>query len=163
MKLKHAEVAFAKLATAIQLLDDLTDWQEDLDTGNLTFPLTFTLERATGSHSKQNLFRSARRNAHDKILLSMVQTGAIEETLTFAIEALKKAAASIRAVGRTGDGVLTHRYVDALISNCQYARTAIARYRLNLRDRSDSRNTLRNNANVLAAIRRTLQVVAQKS
>lgn len=164
--LKEVDRAFEKLATGIQLLDDLTDWRDDFDVGNLTVPITLSALRQRNKSYKRQYKQATRLQEQDAVMFSMIQTKAIEDTLAFAIAALRKALSFVNAVtNRNGNGLLTRNYVAQLITDAEYAMSVITECRIQVGEVLRKRPHLSCSeiTQHLMRVRRALYVVAQKS
>lgn len=100
-------------ASGIQLLDDLNDWEEDYQSGQLTFPLTYAGEAT--SHFPQF---GAPDYTSDRALLQLLRTGAIAHTLRAAIIAFDRSLHELNTQpARSGSTM--HRYIAALKNDCE--------------------------------------------
>lgn len=128
--LQTVKRAFHRLATAIQLLDDLTDWEEDLEMRNHTLPLTIERLRCSETHSYP---KREEPRKHDEVFLSMVKSRAVEDTLAFAIRSLTSALKCIEAIVKSnGYGVLTKRYVEQIRKDATYAKRVVRQCRIEI-------------------------------
>lgn len=117
--------AIDDFCTAIQLLDDITDWEEDLLAGNFTMPLTLV---------QQRLFAYGITNAlepgglsKDEILVAMIATGALEETLDNSIQRLSSPQFYSRTNGT--DASETGQFLSRLRDNCHWCCEILAEAR----------------------------------
>lgn len=97
------------LGTAMQLLDDLGDWEEDWRSGNYTLPLTVTLAKLSDigiGVDEQRLLTS------QTLLTGLVLSGALEQTLARSMQAL---ATCVSQLGPERD-TPTHQMLTNLIS-----------------------------------------------
>ena len=88
LRREHLFSIFEDFAIALQLLDDLCDWQEDADILSMTFPLTVAAERAP---SVLKIFKEDKSEEKWEVFLTLIQTGAIQETLQTALTSLESA------------------------------------------------------------------------
>lgn len=75
--------AFDEIVTGLQLLDDVTDWEEDLVAGNMTLPLTLASVRFGAELSP--------KKGHNDLLAGLIRSGALAKTLTVAVAKLSSA------------------------------------------------------------------------
>ena len=75
--------AFDQLVIGLQLLDDITDWREDLAARNMTLPLTIASARFGTELTV--------KKSHADLLSALVRSGALENTLRQAVAKLRSA------------------------------------------------------------------------
>lgn len=80
-------MAIDYLNTGIQLLDDITDWEDDWRKGNFTPLLTLTFQRLADSGINRALTPNKLKS--DEVLLGMVTTKSLEELLEKSAEFLQ--------------------------------------------------------------------------
>ena len=101
--------AIDALCTGFQLYDDLTDWGEDLESHNYTYPLTNALSwiadlRAVPATTLTDVTR-------DEVFASLILSGSAVGTVEKIHESLTQGAAALQ----NGGGSLIQRYVNALV------------------------------------------------
>lgn len=99
------------IGTGIQLLDDVTDWEEDWEIGNYTFPLTLTLKELY----TQGIDRASdpRNLKPDEVLAGLIITSALEHSIKRAITLLEKALSK----GQVRDGSQAFIFFQRIIDN----------------------------------------------
>jgi len=160
--------ALDNLFSGIQLLDDITDWEEDWRMANYTFPLTLAFERLvvrgiTRATNPQTL-------EENEVLVGLVLTGALEETLHKALGFLTAALTEAEAKATSDSpGV---KFLEVIIHNCEWFRAIVRRSRfLFEEERSEygdpdwlAQTTRKNRARQeIYKIRLVFPVVAQES
>jgi hypothetical protein len=80
-------MAIDSLSTGIQLLDDITDWEDDWKKGNFTPLLTLTFQRLASNGIDRAL--TPHKLKSEELLLGMVITKSLEELLEKSIELLQ--------------------------------------------------------------------------
>jgi hypothetical protein len=161
---------FEHLANAIQLLDDLTDWKDDERIGSQTLPLTLrALRYPRGNEASRTSTARVKQTLRNDTFASMLQCSAIEETLAFAIDALRRANACVRRLeGANQRAALTKGYIEQLLNDCIAAESLLSDCRVRLgqivADYGDNTSIAHEKARiVLRNARKALYVVAQKS
>jgi len=110
-----------QFCTGIQLLDDITDWEEDWKAGNNTLPLTLTRQRLAARGTLRALKNTGL--SRDELLVGLLVTEALEESLGVAIGHLED---SMNTIGRIGtDGSATGRFLRMLLGNCRWCVSAL--------------------------------------
>lgn len=157
------------LATVVQLLDDMTDWKEDLAGGSMTYLLTH------GYHGRQVLLQHKRRQDRkddDAALLVLVETGALDRTLIATIGALRRTSEYVDVAQKRFDGGYKAReYFAALLRSCIKVRGTIACVREHLLEDGIAIDALekltpeqlRRMKRALTAVRRSLYILANGS
>jgi len=131
-ELNLVQDAFQDLATGIQLLDDLTDWKEDLEAENMTVPLTLANLRAPGAKylECEDITNQLKFSEQERTLLLMVYTGAIEDTLSEAIKALKKTIAGLNSIQiNEKTGKRTMDFIQDVLDRCAIAKKCVSENR----------------------------------
>ncbi len=100
-------------AVGLQLLDDLTDFDEDFQAGNWTMPLSKIVECGYATISP-SVSRVVSRN---ELLALMIVSGAIESTLEEAIGSLRNAREVVLRLATSSAPLV--RFLDSLISTSQ--------------------------------------------
>jgi hypothetical protein len=118
------------LATGIQLLDDIQDWEEDYRAGNMTLLLTLAAQREPTIISiPASLDSKGRLPA----LLTLVESRAIEESLNAALTALSKTKSLFEqdAEARHSQSAI---YLSSLLQAGQNVKETLKKARVRLRD-----------------------------
>lgn len=154
------DYALSRLATGVQLLDDLTDWEEDLRGGNFTLPLTILKQRSPEMAGSADADRA-------NLLAALLASTALEQTLRAALHALQDTLAELRAV-RSEKPAAALVYLENLVASGRVALDVFARARSELRidcgvADSGTRSHARTRQEVLKDVESQLAIVAQSS
>lgn len=118
--------AFENLATGIQLLDDITDWEEDLKAKNMTLPLTLAFDSKTCYFIEPKLHNLS----YVDPIITMIESKALEDTLSYALDALKQSAFFIhQGIKGNKQELKTIEYIECLIRNVVFVRDKIQKAR----------------------------------
>ncbi len=144
-----------RFGTGIQLLDDLTDWQEDLAVSHHTLPVSIALKASPNMASSH-----ADRVALLEVLL---QSRALEVTTMAATVEFESATRSLEEAGLPRNN-RSYLYIESLLRRGQDVVNSLlsARKRLNRTDRTGS-DFLRERQVILDEVEQTLKIVAQGS
>lgn len=104
------------LATGFQLLDDLTDWEEDLNAGHMTLPLTLAF--ANSNWRGLECYDDAAQNV-SLFQLTLVCTRSFQKTLIRAVDALTMSLTTIRE--HTTTSSLTTTFLASVIDTSAQA------------------------------------------
>lgn len=115
--------AIDALGTGIQLLDDITDWEEDWRVGNYTYPLSLTI----GALYTQGIERALNPQEFtpDEVLTGMVLTGALERSIDRSIGFLKIALKK----GKPIDNSPAADLLNVLVQNALWLKNRVAEAR----------------------------------
>lgn len=116
----------SRLATGIQLLDDLTDWEEDLAQGNMTFLLTSSAcdsDNYTGPVSGSQ--------GVNQTLLNLLLSGALEKTIAAALRELLIVKKSLEDISIKTDS-RTFLFVESLTCSCSEVQIVLRESRQSL-------------------------------
>ncbi len=154
------------LETGVQLLDDVSDLQEDWRQNNYTYPLTLTLERLGEYGFDKESFRTDA--PFDRVLAAAITTGALETTLTTICGYVEEVLAAPTAM----HGSVGHRFLESVAdhSHLLHGQVVLARQVL-LEEKlfcmgAKWQEQLMQRTNVkqqLRRIRQNLQIYAQQS
>lgn len=148
---------FDELLAGLQLLDDITDWEEDFRIKSFTLPLTLASRRSPGFHEIQ-------KDDHRQILHDLISTGAFAETLEIALAKLRKAAESLRA---THHGIHSRcfEHLHLLMEKGAESHGILKRARSELKkiEKTSAVARATEEAELLARVTKQLRVVAQSS
>lgn len=106
---EHEDDAFDRIAAGFQLLDDLTDWEDDLQTRNFTYPLGSAagwLRRLRG-----DVTNDTGDVTPDEMFVSLLMSGAVEKTLEHTSVFLRQG----KERGLIAEATVMGRYIDAVI------------------------------------------------
>lgn len=119
-------ISVERLASGIQLLDDLTDWEEDWRRGTYTY----LLQRTFSFLEKQGLRRDPARLGRDEVLLAMILSGSLEDCIQQGRGLLSDAIFSFRS--RSFAVPPTFRFLLKVRKEQKHFREEIARTRKSL-------------------------------
>ena len=115
---KKYEEGFKMFAQGIQLLDDLTDLEEDLDAGNMSLPHTLGYMSPSGKQAVQAKY-ILHLTDRDQRLLHLVRTQSILKTLKIASSSFSRAMAILtRGLNKNSSGEVSRKYISNLKSTC---------------------------------------------
>jgi hypothetical protein len=103
--------AIDALGSAVQILDDITDWEEDWRSGNYTYPLTLTFERLFS----YGVSRAAdpQKMTTDEVFAGMIWTKGLHEALEQSLEFFKTAIHTDKPRAQSA----TTAYIQEIIKN----------------------------------------------
>lgn len=142
--------------TAIQLLDDITDWEEDWQSGNYTMPLTLTQQRLAAYGMAGTLEPDGL--SKEELLMAMIATGSLEETLDNSIQRLEESLSYSFEAGT--DRTDTGRFLSSLVDNCKWCRQMLKESREVLT--SELEHCILENWPIELATRKNARVAAAK-
>jgi hypothetical protein len=155
----HAtEALLDNLLVGVQLLDDLTDWREDWIASHSTYLLSLAFE----DDEFQALHRAGQASSDD-VFLSLLLTGAIEETLTLARMHLEQ----VMVGDPLRPGVAAYQLLDATIKHLRALALQVATIRSKLMANFEARLSFSDLSNQaqrdVRLVQERLLVVAQES
>lgn len=156
------------LSTGIQILDDITDWEEDWHTGNYTFPLTLAFKKLHIMGIARAL--NPRKLRADEVLIAMVITGALAESLNRSTEFLEFTLSQVQ--DKVKHDSPAWKFLDGVVHNTEWFKSIVEGSRLVFEEErsvcrdSDWLKQLMGKGRVgreLYAIRKAFPIVAQRS
>jgi hypothetical protein len=160
----NLDVFLEHLGVGIQLLDDTTDLDEDLRSGQLSYPLHLAAQRC---QFFSNLSIPAQLNQHTLLLL--VESGSLTDTLVAALEAFKKTLVVVQTINGNENNAV-ERYVQSLIGATSAALSIVVTTQRQLDQLARNAYTLISpknlevqRAKIVSEVRKAMELVAQST